>query len=72
MLIKKINQQVHYRPLDQVIKRTPPESEETKLIRQTGMETNLIKAQTEAIKKGDITKPVGTDSSFYLKKLNVI
>lgn len=72
MAINKLEKIHPYRPPGHGIIRIPQESEETKLIRKTGLEIDLIKGQTEAIKKNEIDKPVVTDSSFYLKKLNII
>lgn len=62
----------YYRPQRFGIVKRPVESDETKIIHKIGLEINNIKSQTEAIKKGQINKPVATDSEFYLKKLRVI
>ncbi len=72
MAINKLEKIPPYRPPGYGVVRIPPESEETKRVRKTGLEIDLIKGQTEAIKKGEMNKPVVTDSSFYLKKLNII
>jgi len=52
--------------------KIPQESQETKQIRKTGLEIDLIKAQTELIKEGASLPTMTQDNSFYLKKLNII